>query len=189
MVDTYSLKIQGVSLALLHNLDIVRIGTNEDLTHKLLEMEDIARSLRSSHSQWQPLTESFVIGKFVNSLLHEYDIQKQVLEEREDGFSLEAVVSSVQKRFEASAYKQLRRSKPKSGEDQAFAVTGGGKNHPSRGGSRHGSGKLGGSQGDRGNGGSGRGRGNGGSGGGGFSGGGASSGSSSAATAKPGGRT
>ena len=67
-----------------------------------------------------------------------------------------------------------------SGEDQAFAVTGGGKNHPGRGGSRPGSRKPGGSHG---------GRGNGGSGGRGFSGGGASSGSSSAATAKPGGRT
>ena len=103
-----------------------------------------------------------------------------MLEEREDGFSREAVVFSVQKRSDSSAYKQLRRSKPKSGEDQAFAVTGGGKNHPGRGGSRHGSRKPGGSQGDRGSGGSG-GRGS--------SGGGASSGSSSPATAKPGGRT
>ena len=110
-----------------------------------------------------------------------------MLEEREDGFSCEAIVSSVQKRFESSAYKQLRRSKPKSGEDQAFTVTGGGKDRPGRGGSRHGSRKPGGSQGGRGNGGSGRGRGNGGSGGGGFSGGGASSGSSTAVTAKPGG--
>ena len=108
-----------------------------------------------------------------------------MLEEREDGFSREAVVSSVQKRYESSAYKQLRRSMPKSGEYQAFAVTGRGKNHPGRGGSRHGSRKPGGSQG----GGSGRGRGNGGSGSRGFSGGGASSVSSSPATAKPGGRT
>ena len=95
----------------------------------------------------------------------------------------------MQKRFESSAYKQLRRSMPKSGEDQAFPVTDGGKNHPGRGGSRHGSRKPGGSQGGRGNGGSGRGRGNGGSGGGGFSGGGTSSGSSSTTNAKPGGRT
>ena len=97
-----------------------------------------------------------------------------MLGEREDGFSGEAVVSLVQKRFDSSAYKQLRRSKSKLGEDQAFAVTGGGKNHPGRGGSRHGSRKPGGSQ---------VGRGNGGSGGRGSSGGGASSGSSSAATA------
>ena len=48
-----------------------------------------------------------------------------MLEEREDGFSREAVVFSVQKRSDSSAYKQLRRSKPKSGEHQAFAVTGG----------------------------------------------------------------
>ena len=48
-----------------------------------------------------------------------------MLEEREDGFFREAVVFSVQKRSDSSAYKQLRRSKPKSGEDQAFAVTGG----------------------------------------------------------------
>ena len=102
-----------------------------------------------------------------------------MLEEREDGFSREAVVSSVQERFDSSAYKQLRRSKPKSGEDQAFAVTGGVKNHPGRGGSRRGSRKPGGSQ---------SGHGNGGSGGRGSSGGGANSGSSSAATAKPGGR-
>ena len=126
------------------------------------------------------LTESYVIGKFVNALPREYDIQKQMLEEGEDGFSRETVVSSVQKRFDSSAYKQLRRSKPKSEKDQAFAVTGGGKNHPGRGGSRHGSRKPGGSQG---------GRGNGDSGGRGSSNGGASSGSSSAATAKPGGRT
>ena len=133
-------------------------------------MEDIARSLRSSHSQWQYLTESYVIGNFVNAL----PIQKKMLKEREDGFSREAVVSSVQRRFESSAYKQLRHSKPKSGEDQAFAVTGGGKNHPGRGGSRHGSRKPGRLQGGRVNSGSGRGRGNGGSGDGGFSGGGTS---------------
>ena len=180
LVDTYSLKTQGASLALLQKLDSVRIGTNDDPTLKLLEMEDIARSLRSSHSQWQHFTESYVIGKFVNALPREYDIQKQMLEEREDGFSREAVVSSVQKRFDSFAYKQLRRSKSKSGEDQAFAVTGGGKNRPGRGGSRPGSRKPGGSQG---------GRGNGGSGGRASSGGGASSSSSSAATAKPGGRT
>ena len=67
-----------------------------------------------------------------------------MLEEREDRFSREAVVFSVQKRSDSSVYKQLRRSKPKSGEDQAFAVTGGGKNHYGRGGSRHGSRKPGG---------------------------------------------
>ena len=150
-------------------------------------MEGIARSLRSSHSKWQHLTESYLIGKFVNALPREYDMQKQMLEEIEDGFSCEAVVSSVQKRFESSAYKQLPRSKPKLAEDQAFAVTGRGNNHPGRGGSRHGSGKSGGSQGGRGNGGGGRG--SGGLGGGGFSGGAANGGSSSAATAKPGGRT
>ena len=180
LIDTYSLKTQGASLALLQKLDSVRIETNDDPTLKLLEMEDIARSLRSSHSQCQHLTESYVFEKFVNALLREYDIQKQMLEEREDGFTGEAIVSSVKKRFDSFAYKQLRRSKPKSGEDQAFAVTGGGKNHPGRGGSRHGSRKPGGSQG---------GRGNSGSGGRVYSGEGASSGSSSAATAKSGGRT
>ena len=189
LVETYSLKTQAASLDSLHKLDSVRIGTNDDPTLKFLEMEDIARSLRSSHSQWQHLTESYVIGKFVNALPREYDIQKQMLEEREDEFSREAVVSSVQKRFKSSAYKKLRRSEPKSAEDQAFAVTGEGENNPGHGGSRHGSRNPGGSQGDCGNGGSDRGRGNSGSGGGGFSGGGASSGRSSAATAKPGGRT
>ena len=116
---------------------------------------------------------------FKHSLPREYDIQKKMLEEREDGFAREAVVSLVQEPFDSSAYKKLSRSKSKSGEDEAFAVTGGGRNHPGRGGSRHGSRKPGGSQG---------GRRNGGSGGRGSSGGGASSGSSSAATAKPGGR-
>ena len=111
----------------------------------------------------------------------EINIQEQTLEEGEDGFSCEAVVSSVQKRFGSSAYKQLRRSKPKSGEDQAFAVTGGDIVHPGRGGSRHGSRRPGGQQGGPEHGGS--------SGGGGFLGGGASSGSSSAVTAKPVGRT
>ena len=189
LVDTYSLESQGASLALLRKLDSVRSGINDDSTPKLLEMEDIARSLRSSHSQWQHLIESYVIGKFVNALPREYDKQKQMLEEREDEFSRNAVVSSVQKRFESSAYKQLRRSKPKSAEDQAFAATGGDKNHPRRGGSRHSSGKSGASQAGRGSSGSGRGRGNGDSGSEGFSGGGASSGSSNASTAKPGGRT
>ena len=112
-----------------------------------------------------------------------------MLEETEDGFSREAVVSSMQKRFESSAYKQLRRSKLKSAKDQAFEVTGGGKNHPGRGGSRHSNGKSHGSQSGRGNSGSGGGRRNGDSGGGGFSGEGACSSSSSASTAKPGGRT
>ena len=110
-------------------------------------------------------------------------------EDREGGFSRKAVVSSLQKRLDSSAYKQLHRSKPKSAKYQAFAVARGGKNYPGRGRSRHGSGKSGRSKGGRGNGGSGRGRGNGGSGGGGSSGAGASSGSSSAATAKLGGRT
>ena len=89
-----------------------------------------------------------------------------MLEKKEGGFSREAVVSSVQKRFKSSAYKQLRRIKPKLAKNQAFAVTGGGKDHPGCGGSRHGSEKSGGSRGAHGNGGSGRG-GGGGSGGGG----------------------
>ena len=46
LVDTYSLKTQGASLALLHKLDSVRVGTNDDPTLKLLEIGDIARSLR-----------------------------------------------------------------------------------------------------------------------------------------------
>ena len=50
LVDTYSLKTQGASLALLHELDSVQIGRNDDPNLKLLEMEDIAHSLRSSHS-------------------------------------------------------------------------------------------------------------------------------------------
>ena len=50
LVDTYRLKTQGASLALLRKLNSVRIGTNDDPTLKLLEMENIARSLRSSHS-------------------------------------------------------------------------------------------------------------------------------------------
>ena len=57
LIETYSLKTQGASLALLQKLDSVRIGTNDDPTLKLLEMEDIARSLHSSHSQWQHLTD------------------------------------------------------------------------------------------------------------------------------------
>ena len=79
LVDTYNLRTQGASLNLLHKLDTVRIGTNDDPTLKSLEMEDIARSLRSSQSQWQHLTEACVIGKFVNALPREYDIQKRML--------------------------------------------------------------------------------------------------------------
>ena len=100
LVDTYSLKTEGASLTLLYKLDRVQIGTNDDPTLKLLEKEDNARSYHSSHSQWQHLTESYVIGKLVNALPREYDIQKQMLGEREDGFSGEAVVSLVQKRFD-----------------------------------------------------------------------------------------
>ena len=51
LVDTYSLKTQGASLTLLHKLDSVQIGRNDDPTLNLLEIKDIARSLRSSHSQ------------------------------------------------------------------------------------------------------------------------------------------
>ena len=131
LVDAYSLEAQGASLALLLEIDSVRIGTNDDSTLKFLEMEDIVRSLRLSHSQWQHLTESYVISKFVNALPREYDIQKQMLEEIEEGFSREAVISSVQNRFDSSTYKQLRRSKPTSAKGQAFAVTGGDKNHTS----------------------------------------------------------
>ena len=130
------MKTQEASLALPPNLDNVRIGTNDDPTLKLLEMKDIARSPRSSYLQWQHLSESYVIGKFVKALPREYGIQKQMLEEREDGFSREAVLSSVKKRFESFAYKQLRCSKPKSGENQAFALTGGSKKYPGCGGSR-----------------------------------------------------
>ena len=100
LVDTYSLKTQGASLTLLCKLDSVRVGTNDEPNLKLLEMENIARSLCSSQSQWQHLTESYVIGKIVNALPREYDIQKQMLKEREDGSSGEAVVSLVQKRFD-----------------------------------------------------------------------------------------
>ena len=110
LVGAYSSEAQGASLALLLEIDSVRIGTNDDSTLKFLEMEDIVRSLRLSHSQWQHLTESYVSSKFVNALPREYDIQKQMLEEIEDGFSREAVISSVQKRFDSSTYKQLRRS-------------------------------------------------------------------------------
>ena len=74
LVDSYSLKTQGASLALLHKLDSVQIGTNDYPPLKLLEMEDIARSLRSSHSQWNHLTASYVIGAFVNVLPREYDV-------------------------------------------------------------------------------------------------------------------
>ena len=48
LIETYSLKTQGASLALLQKLNSVRIGTNDDPTSKLLEMKDIARSLRIS---------------------------------------------------------------------------------------------------------------------------------------------
>ena len=50
LVDTYRLEAHRASLALLHKLDSVRIGANNDLTMNLLKMEDIARSLRSSDS-------------------------------------------------------------------------------------------------------------------------------------------
>ena len=50
LVDTYSLKTQGASLTLLHKLDSVRIGRNDDPTLKLLKIGDIVRSLRSSYS-------------------------------------------------------------------------------------------------------------------------------------------
>ena len=194
MVDTFSLETQGASLALLHKLDSVRIGTNHDPTLKLLEMEDIARSLRSSHSQWQHLTESHVIGKFVkNALPRVYDIQKQMLEERERTGSLArpsypqcrsgsshlrtsscAAASQSQGKIKPSRSPARVRITP-AAVDLVTAVESQADHRTVVGG--------------RGNGGSGGGHGNGGSGGGGFSGGGASSGSSSAATVKPGGRT
>ena len=56
LVNTYSLKTQGASLALPQKLDSVRIGTNDGPTLKLLEIKDTPRSLRSSHSKGQHLT-------------------------------------------------------------------------------------------------------------------------------------
>ena len=61
----------------------MRIRTNDDPTLKLLAIEHISRSLRSSHSQWQHLTESYVVGTFVNALPREYDIVADAGGERE----------------------------------------------------------------------------------------------------------
>ena len=80
---------------MLRKLDSVRIRINDDPTLQLLELEDIARSFRSSHSQLRHLTESYIISKFAYALPREYDVQTEAdaLEERKDGFSREAMSS------------------------------------------------------------------------------------------------
>ena len=65
-------------------------------------MEDIGRTLRSC-ADWSHISESFLLAKFVNALPHEFDVQKQTMEEREGGLSRETVLSSVRKRYESPA--------------------------------------------------------------------------------------
>ena len=58
-------------------------------------MEDIARDLNSIGNR-ERLSEDDILLNFVNLLPHEYHIQLQMLEERDDEeLSREAVVSSV----------------------------------------------------------------------------------------------
>ena len=66
-------------MALLETLDGVKIGARDDLEQKLLEMEDIVQGLGSSGNH-QPRSEDYTLLKFVDALLQEYNIQKQLLE-------------------------------------------------------------------------------------------------------------
>ena len=63
--------------------------------------------------------------KFLNALSTEYDVQKQMLEDKESGFSREVVMTTVIKLFESGAFKKLlpssRNKKPLHG-DQAFVA-------------------------------------------------------------------
>ena len=89
---------QMAIMALLETLDGVKIGARDDLEQKLLEMEDIVQGLSSSGNH-QPRSEDYTLLKFVDALLHEYNIQKQLLEDRDRQLSQD-VMTSVRKRFE-----------------------------------------------------------------------------------------
>ena len=73
----------------------------------------------------QHINEPFLLGKFLNALLTEYDVQKQMLEDKDGGFSPEIVMTTVRKRFESEAFKNLlpsRRNKKPLHGDQAFVA-------------------------------------------------------------------
>ena len=107
--------------------DSVRISVHDDDSEqKLIEMEDIARDLNSIGNR-ERLSEDDILLKFVNLLPHEYHVQLQMLEEREDEeLSREAVVSSVRKRFESALFKkEIARGKKSTQGDQALVAKGG----------------------------------------------------------------
>ena len=72
-----------------------------------MEMEDYARVLRSSCSESDHVSESFLLSKFLNCLPTEYEVQKQMLEDREGELSRDVVMATVRKRFESEVFQKL----------------------------------------------------------------------------------
>lgn len=85
LAGVFSPKMHGAGLASLRS-DGVKIGVRDNLKRKLGEMEDIARGLNSSDDH-QPLGENRTPLKCLSALLHECNIQKQLLEDREGPLS------------------------------------------------------------------------------------------------------
>lgn len=72
---------------------------------KLLQMEDLARDLHLCEGDLI-LSEDHILLKFVNALLHEYNIRKRLLEDRDGRRSREVGITSVLKCFESAISKQ-----------------------------------------------------------------------------------
>lgn len=97
-------KRMGARLASLEKIEGVRRGVRDDAEQKLLDMEDIARDLNSFENyQHQRLSRDNILlfPIFVNALPPEYNVQKQLLEDREDPRSPEIVMVSILKRSES----------------------------------------------------------------------------------------
>ena len=121
----HSPRTQGARLELLAKLDNVYIVASDNPVEKYLKMEEYSRVLRSSSDDMQHINEPFLLRKSLNALPTEYDVQEQMLEDKEDGFSREVVMTTVRKRFESEAFKKLlpsRRNKKPLHGDQAFVA-------------------------------------------------------------------
>ena len=75
--ETHSPRTQGARLELLAKLDSVHIAPSDNPVEKYLKMEEYARVLRFSSGNTQHITEPFLLGKFLNALSTEYDVQNR----------------------------------------------------------------------------------------------------------------
>ncbi|CAM9291870.1 unnamed protein product [Sphacelaria rigidula] len=106
LVETRSPKTQGARLALLSKIDNVTIAVDKDPIVQLVELESTARRLRC-YEEFKHLNDSLILSKFLNALLPEYEVQRQMLEGVKGPLRREEVVSVVRGRFESSAFQKL----------------------------------------------------------------------------------